>query len=105
MDNVKVAVRVRPFNTREKDRNAKCIIAMHDKSTTIKNPDNEEEKKFTFDYSYWSHTSPADPNFASQKTVFDDLGVLVLENAWQGYNVSLFAYGQTGSILSFSRFE
>lgn len=96
MDNVKVAVRVRPFNTRERERNAKCIISMHEKSTTIKNPETNEDKVFTFDYSYWSHTSPADPNFASQKTVFDDLGVLVLENAWKGYNVSLFAYGQTG---------
>ena len=68
---------------------------MKEKSTTIKNPETSEEKVFTFDYSYWSHTSPADPQFATQKTVFDDLGVLVLENAWKGYNVSLFAYGQT----------
>jgi hypothetical protein len=99
MDNVKVAVRVRPFNNREKERNARCIISMHDKSTTIKNPETNEEKAFTFDYSYWSHTNPSDPSFASQKTVFDDLGVLVLENAWKGYNVSLFAYGQTGMHL------
>ena len=32
----------------------------------------------------------------------DDLGIGVLENAWQGYNVSLFAYGQTGAGKSYS---
>jgi hypothetical protein len=94
-DTIKVAVRVRPFNTREKDRNAKCIISMSGKSTTIRNPESGDEKTYTFDYSYWSHDTST-PDFADQKKVFDDLGVSVLENAWNGYNVSLFAYGQTG---------
>ena len=35
---VKVAVRVRPFNSRENDRGAKLIIAMNGNTTTIKNP-------------------------------------------------------------------
>uniref|UniRef100_A0A672PRW2 Kinesin motor domain-containing protein n=1 Tax=Sinocyclocheilus grahami TaxID=75366 RepID=A0A672PRW2_SINGR len=30
---VKVAVRVRPFNSREINRGAKCVIQMQDKST------------------------------------------------------------------------
>ncbi len=34
--------------------------------------------------------------------VFDDLGLGVLDNAWKGYNCSLFAYGQTGSGKSYS---
>ncbi|KAJ8309790.1 hypothetical protein KUTeg_011655 [Tegillarca granosa] len=38
----------------------------------------------------------------SQVKVFNDLGVGVLENAWKGYNCSLFAYGQTGSGKSYS---
>jgi len=99
-DNVKVAVRVRPFNGREKQRDATLIIAMNGNSTSITNPETGEVKNFSFDYSYWSH-SPA-PNFATQKVVFDDLGIGVLENAWQGYNVGLFAYGQTGSGKSYS---
>ncbi|ESO99159.1 hypothetical protein LOTGIDRAFT_69828, partial [Lottia gigantea] len=37
-----------------------------------------------------------------QLKVFNDLGKGVLENAWQGYNCSLFAYGQTGSGKSYS---
>ena len=99
-DNVKVAVRVRPFNAREKERSATCIIQMNGKTTTITSPETGEAKSFTFDFSYWSH-EPA-PNFATQQVVFDDLGIGVLENAWQGYNVSLFAYGQTGSGKSYS---
>ena len=53
-ENVKVAVRVRPFNKREVGRNAKLIIGMNGKTTTIINPENDEAKSFTFDYSYWS---------------------------------------------------
>ena len=58
------------------------------------------ETTFTFDYSYWSHdrdSLPPDAPFATQRVVFDDLGKDVLENAWAGYNVCLFAYGQTGN--------
>jgi kinesin family protein 1 len=40
--------------------------------------------------------------YASQRKVFDDLGRGVLENAFQGFNCSLFAYGQTGSGKSYS---
>ena len=34
--------------------------------------------------------------------VFTDLGLGMLENAWSGYNCSIFAYGQTGSGKSYS---
>lgn len=37
-----------------------------------------------------------------QRKVFNDLGKGVLDNAWNGYNCSLFAYGQTGSGKSYS---
>ena len=37
-ENVKVAVRVRPFNKREKGRNAKLIIDMKSNSTMITDP-------------------------------------------------------------------
>uniref|UniRef100_A0A8L0DMA5 Kinesin-like protein n=1 Tax=Oncorhynchus mykiss TaxID=8022 RepID=A0A8L0DMA5_ONCMY len=56
---VKVAVRVRPFNSRETSRDAKCVIQMQGNSTCISNPKQpkNEGKSFTFDYSYWSHTT------------------------------------------------
>ncbi|CAC5381742.1 Kinesin-like protein CIN8,Kinesin-like protein KIF18A,Kinesin-like protein Klp98A,Kinesin-like protein KIF19,Kinesin-like protein KIN-12D,Kinesin-II 95 kDa subunit,Kinesin-like protein KIN-7I,Kinesin-like protein klp-20,Kinesin-related protein 11,Chromosome-associated kinesin KIF4B,Kinesin-like protein K39,Kinesin-like protein KIP3,Kinesin-like protein KIN-14L,Kinesin-like protein unc-104,Kinesin-like protein KIF13B,Kinesin-like protein KIN-7E, chloroplastic,Kinesin-like protein KIF18B,Kinesin-like protein len=36
------------------------------------------------------------------QTVFNDLGKGIIDNAWKGYNCSLFAYGQTGSGKSYS---
>jgi kinesin family protein 1 len=46
--------------------------------------------------------SSASSRYASQQKVFDDLGKGVLENAFEGFNCSLFAYGQTGSGKSYS---
>ena len=41
---VKVAVRCRPFNTREKERNAKLIIEMRGNTTKITNPADSKSK-------------------------------------------------------------
>ncbi|XP_077075277.1 kinesin-like protein KIF1B isoform X22 [Siphateles boraxobius] len=101
---VKVAVRVRPFNSRETNKESKCIIQMQGNSTTILNPKNPKEgpKSFSFDYSYWSHTSPDDPSFASQSLVYNDIGKEMLQHAFEGYNVCIFAYGQTGAGKSYT---
>ena len=104
-----MAVRVRPFNGREKERGAQRAIFMKGKTTTILNVaaggevggwlydflniistlDKENEKTFTFDYSYDSFDS-SDENYATQTHVFNDLGEGVLKNAWSGFNTSLF---------------
>ncbi|XP_068014486.1 kinesin-like protein KIF1B isoform X19 [Melanerpes formicivorus] len=101
---VKVAVRVRPFNSRETSKESKCIIQMQGNSTSIINPKNPKEapKSFSFDYSYWSHTSPEDPCFASQSRVYNDIGKEMLQHAFEGYNVCIFAYGQTGAGKSYT---
>uniref|UniRef100_A0AAY4C061 Kinesin motor domain-containing protein n=1 Tax=Denticeps clupeoides TaxID=299321 RepID=A0AAY4C061_9TELE len=100
---VKVAVRVRPFNTRETSRGAKCVIQMQEKSTCIYNlKQPKDAKNFTFDYSYWSHTSSEDPSFATQRQVYLDIGEEMLLHAFEGYNVCIFAYGQTGAGKSYT---
>ncbi|XP_058635698.1 kinesin-like protein KIF1A isoform X9 [Onychostoma macrolepis] len=100
---VKVAVRVRPFNSREMSKESKCIIQMSGNTTTIINPKAPKEtKSFNFDYSYWSHTSPEDINYASQQQVFRDIGEEMLLHAFEGYNVCIFAYGQTGAGKSYT---
>ncbi|XP_015283376.1 PREDICTED: kinesin-like protein KIF1C [Gekko japonicus] len=101
---VKVAVRVRPFNAREISRDAKCVIQMQGKTTCITNPKQAKDapKNFTFDYSYWSHTSEEDPSFASQWQVYKDIGEEMLLHAFEGYNVCIFAYGQTGAGKSYT---
>ncbi|KAM6909400.1 kinesin-like protein KIF1C [Xenentodon cancila] len=101
---VKVAVRVRPFNSRETGRNAKCVIQMQGNTTCISNPKLAKDgaKNFTFDYSYWSHTTPDDPSFVSQRQVYKDIGEEMLLHAFEGYNVCIFAYGQTGAGKSYT---
>ncbi|XP_026059503.1 kinesin-like protein KIF16B [Carassius auratus] len=106
MASVRVAVRVRPMNRREKDLSAKCIIEMEGNKTTITNlkiPDGvtgdsvrERGKTFTYDFSYDS-SDCKNGSFVSQEKVFKDLGTDVLKAAFEGYNACIFAYGQTGS--------
>ncbi|XP_051990117.1 kinesin-like protein KIF1A isoform X6 [Xyrauchen texanus] len=100
---VKVAVRVRPFNSREIGKESKCIIQMSGNTTTILNPKQpKENKSFNFDYSYWSHTTPEDANYACQRQVYKDIGEEMLLHAFEGYNVCIFAYGQTGAGKSYT---
>ncbi|XP_059226499.1 kinesin-like protein unc-104 isoform X7 [Stomoxys calcitrans] len=107
MSSVKVAVRVRPFNSREIGRESKCIIEMFDNTTTaITNPkvppnSSESVKRFNFDYSYWSH-DPKDPCFSTQSMVYKDIGEEMLQHSFDGYNVCIFAYGQTGAGKSYT---
>uniref|UniRef100_A0A4X2M0A8 plus-end-directed kinesin ATPase n=1 Tax=Vombatus ursinus TaxID=29139 RepID=A0A4X2M0A8_VOMUR len=70
----------------------------------IVNPKQPKEtpKSFSFDYSYWSHTTPEDINYASQKQVYHDIGEEMLQHAFEGYNVCIFAYGQTGAGKSYT---
>ncbi|RMZ83502.1 hypothetical protein DV737_g1540, partial [Chaetothyriales sp. CBS 132003] len=109
-----VVVRVRPFNSREKDRNATCVVEMRDAQTILRPPADvdhgkgrsskavyEGSKVFKFDKSYWSF-SKDDSHFAGQSNLFDDLGTPLLDNAFTGYNNCIFAYGQTGSGKSYS---
>ncbi|XP_013886956.1 stAR-related lipid transfer protein 9 isoform X2 [Austrofundulus limnaeus] len=107
MANVKVAVRVRPLNSRESADGGKLAVQVENKYVRIQNmkldgrsegtvDSREKLLEFCFDYCFWSVDS-ADPHYASQEEVFQDLGVSVLSGASEGYNVCLFAYGQTGS--------
>eukprot|EP00736_Rhodelphis_marinus_P014512 Rmarinus@m.30099 len=103
-DNVKVAVRVRPFNQREIEAGCRNVIRMEGNRTFIVNPhsiDQAEERQFTYDYSFWSFDEKSG-DYASQQTVYDTVGLSVIENAWKGYNCSVFAYGQTGAGKSHS---
>ncbi|KAH8893331.1 kinesin heavy chain [Thozetella sp. PMI_491] len=110
--NIKVVVRVRPFNGREMDRGAVRIVEMKDSQTILtlppdhidkaaKGAKDHGQKVFAFDRSYWSFDKN-DSNYAGQDNLHDDLGKPLLDNAFQGYNNCIFAYGQTGSGKSYS---
>ncbi|KAI8341618.1 hypothetical protein EDC96DRAFT_522632 [Choanephora cucurbitarum] len=115
--NIKVVVRCRPLNAREKARGAACLVRMEGNQTIITHPkkaggnhstplhgkhkDEEDIKAFTFDRSYWS-ADKNDPDYADQELVYNDLGRELLDHAFDGYNCCIFAYGQTGSGKSYS---
>lgn len=52
-ENLKVAVRVRPFNKREIDAKSSLIVSMSGNQTIITNPKTNNEKKYAYDFSYW----------------------------------------------------
>ena len=113
MSGVQVGVRIRPFLPKIDGDDVLCV-AMTDTETTVTNIlGAKEEKKFTFDFSFWSfdgyktldngYTEALEgTGYKDQRYVFDKIGISVLDNAWNGYHTCLFAYGQTGSGKSHS---
>ncbi|MCJ1337962.1 Kinesin [Bachmanniomyces sp. S44760] len=60
-----------------------------------------EEKKFTFDNSFWSHNT-SDDHYAHQEDIYNALGEEFLDHNFEGYHTCIFAYGQTGSGKSYT---
>uniref|UniRef100_A0AAQ4NX01 Kinesin-like protein KIF14 n=1 Tax=Gasterosteus aculeatus aculeatus TaxID=481459 RepID=A0AAQ4NX01_GASAC len=98
---VTVAVRVRPFNAREKAEKALQVIFMNGQETAVKHPDSKQSYTFNYDFSFCS-VDECDPAFASQQTVYETLAKPLLLRALEGFNTCLFAYGQTGSGKSYT---
>ncbi|GBG29566.1 Kinesin-like protein [Hondaea fermentalgiana] len=86
--NVRVAVRARPLNSRERTLGCSECVSMEGKITKIWD-ENGKEKLFPFDHSYWYDTS--------QKQVYEELARPIVTAAIDGFNGVIFAYGQTGS--------
>ncbi|XP_042246960.1 kinesin-like protein KIF13B isoform X4 [Thunnus maccoyii] len=108
--NVKVAVRVRPMNRREKDLKTKCVVEMEGNQTVLhpaitnvnKGDPRNQPKVFAYDHCFWSMDESQKDKFAGQEVVFQCLGESLLDNAFLGYNACIFAYGQTGSGKSYT---
>uniref|UniRef100_A0A671YRF6 Kinesin family member 16Bb n=1 Tax=Sparus aurata TaxID=8175 RepID=A0A671YRF6_SPAAU len=100
MASVRVAVRVRPLNKRERQLSSKVIVHVKENTTSIHKVSNHETKThYNFSYDSTDRRSPA---FASQERIFHDLGSDVLKAAFEGLNTCVFAYGQTGSGKSYT---
>jgi len=111
---VKVAVRLRPFLSRETGQKQAAWISgggnVHLKvaAQQLYGPDKEEEKVFTFDNCF----SSVKPDGArggvkqvepvGQQHVYENIGSQLLSSAMDGFNCCLFAYGQTGSGKTYS---
>lgn len=98
--NVLVAVRCRPFNSKEKASNEPSCVRIHSDQITLVNPiPNGEDHNFGFDLIF-------DEN-SKQEDVWKEVGLPILNKALNGYNGTIFAYGQTGrsTLFLFSPFR
>nr|XP_006006836.2 PREDICTED: kinesin-like protein KIF13A [Latimeria chalumnae] len=68
--------------------------------SNTKGDNRKPPKVFAFDYCFWSMDESNTTKYAGQEVVFKCLGEGILENAFQGYNACIFAYGQTGKKIS-----
>jgi len=96
---VKVAVRCRPISGDEKRDGRQCIV--HVDSTRgeirIRNPksdSSEPMKTFTYDYAFGMDSQ--------QEEVYSETGYPIVESVIEGYNGTIFAYGQTGTGKTFT---
>ncbi len=89
---VKVVVRCRPLGQKEMQEQHECVVSVDMKACTIAvaNPASvNETKSFTFDHTYdWN---------ATQEQIFNQTARPILESVMEGYNGTIFAYGQTGT--------
>ena len=87
-NNIKVCLRIRPLNSREQFEGSQNLLETCSNSVLISKGD-KEKKKFNYDQVF-------DQN-ESQSNVFKTVGCNLVENFLEGYNCTIFAYGQTGA--------
>ncbi|XP_036112583.1 kinesin-like protein KIF17 isoform X1 [Molossus molossus] len=97
-ESVKVAVRCRPMNQRERELNCLSVVTVDSTrgQCFIQNPGAADEppKQFTFDGAYYvDHVT---------EQIYNEIAYPLVEGVTEGYNGTIFAYGQTGSGKSFT---
>ncbi|ERL92125.1 hypothetical protein D910_09445, partial [Dendroctonus ponderosae] len=95
-ENVRVIVRCRPANKRETDANCKCVVKIQNPIVEIWDPGEGPAfpKTFTFDSTY-------DQN-SNTEVIYNDICYPLVESVLEGYNATIFVYGQTGCGKSFT---
>ena len=92
---VKVAIRVRPMNAREKaEKSTICVEVDEQNNTVAVTSQKSDTKTFQFDYVY--------PMDSTQRRVYDEVAFPIVDSIFQGYNGIVFAYGQTGCSKTFT---
>lgn len=91
---VKVIIRCRPMNSKEKEEGRKNIVFVDQKKgeISVQNPKgdaSEPPKVFTFDSTY----QPG----CHQEEIYNQTAYPIVESVLEGYNGTIFAYGQTGT--------
>lgn len=100
--NVRVFVRFRPVNERERNEKVdpKTLYTLNFaddlKAVEVKGGPANQSNSFQFDRVFDSNTE--------QHTVFNETAAATVKDVLQGYNGTIFAYGQTGSGKTFTMF-
>ncbi|KAF8796903.1 kinesin-like protein KIF3A [Argiope bruennichi] len=98
-ENIKVVLRCRPMNESEKSANYRNIVEVNqvEGSVTLSNPNGSEydpPKTFTFDTVFGTDSTQLD--------VYNLAARPIIDNVLEGYNGTIFAYGQTGTGKTFT---
>ncbi|CAL8133721.1 unnamed protein product [Orchesella dallaii] len=95
---VKVVVRCRPMNEREKGMHSKIVVFMDSGlcQCSILNPNDASAppKSFSFDGVYYTESAT--------DSIYNEITYPLVEGVLEGYNATVFAYGQTGCGKSFT---
>ena len=82
-----VGVRVRPLNDREREAGGPPPPLRFEKKAIV---DPEAEKTWKFDYVWGQETV--------NETIFTNIALNIVSGVLEGYNGTIFAYGQTSSV-------
>ncbi|XP_037086558.1 kinesin-like protein KIF3A [Pollicipes pollicipes] len=99
-DNVRVAVRVRPLNETEVTNGCRSAVEVNALSgaVSLRTPAaaaaSEPAKTFTFDVAFGPDSKQFD--------IYNQVARPIVENVLEGYNGTIFAYGQTGTGKTFT---
>ncbi|CAD8081819.1 unnamed protein product [Paramecium sonneborni] len=91
--NIKVVARLRPLNALEMQQGGECCVTFNEKQITVIVGTNDKQD-FTFDRIFGPDSEQAD--------VFEEVGRPILDSVMNGYNGTIFAYGQTSSGKTFT---
>ncbi|CAD8061889.1 unnamed protein product [Paramecium primaurelia] len=91
--NIKVVARLRPLNALEMQQGGECCVTYNDKQITVTVGSNDKQD-FAFDRIFGPDSEQAD--------VFEEVGKPILDSVMNGYNGTIFAYGQTSSGKTFT---
>ena len=81
-------VRARPMNKKEIDNGSQNVVSIDSSLCSVTIQNEGGPRTFTFDMVY--------DGDSLQQTVYDECAFSLVENVIEGYNGTMFAYGQTG---------
>lgn len=91
-ESVRVLIRCRPLFGKEIENGYEDVVKIYEEKGEVivaREQSNEAPKVFTFDYTFSQK--------AIQDDIFDETAEPIVQSCFEGYNGTIFAYGQTGT--------